>query len=89
MLHFTCNFSTSQIILFVLYRCWRKKRPEKEESVEINAWDEANMLTKQPNHFVRVNPKEQMPYRCELFSDLRAAKRLMDVFAAVSAPYRS
>lgn len=57
--------------------------------MEINAWDEANLLTKQPNHFVRVDPKEQMPYRCELFSDPRSAKRLMRLPAAVSAPYRS
>jgi hypothetical protein len=40
----------------------------------INPWDEANMLTKQPNHYVRATPKEDMPYRCKSSIHLRFVK---------------
>ncbi|KAJ9093415.1 hypothetical protein QFC21_006446 [Naganishia friedmannii] len=51
------------VILLLLWRRWKKKKDKKDDKQKLNAWDEANMLTKQPNHFVRVEPKENMPYR--------------------------
>lgn len=60
-----------QIVLFVIFRCWKKKHPKEEKKAEINEWDKANMLTEQSNHFVRVTPKEQMPYRCKHLVALR------------------
>jgi hypothetical protein len=69
-----------QIVLFVIFRCWKKKHPKEEKKAEINEWDKANMLTEQSNHFVRVTPKEQMPYRCKPFVALRTARLLTFVF---------
>jgi len=35
------------------------KRKPKEEKPKLDAFDEANSLPKQPNHFVSVKPKDE------------------------------
>jgi hypothetical protein len=59
---------TTQIIIVGLWRLWKTKRKEAKKAPELDAWDEANALGNQPNHFVSVKPKDKMGYMYREYS---------------------